>query len=116
MARENIWSETLYCWSNLFQNIPIKDVTDVLSEPLWNNLTISKTQLFLLDGYNNGLVSIAELIYANIDCISQNDLKMVYHIKRNFLEYHRDITSVKIYLGKLKDASKFYKYRLSQTK
>ena len=52
MARKiknKFWSETLYCWSNFIQNIPIKDVTDVLSEPLWNNSRISKAQLFLSD-------------------------------------------------------------------
>ena len=120
MARKiknKFWSETVYCWSNFIQNIPIKDVTDVLSEPLWNNPRISKAQLLLPAWYNNGVISTADLIYANGDYISLNDLKMVYHIKTNFLEYHRVITCVKIHLGKLKDVSKLHKKRqIFQTK
>ena len=87
--------------------MPIKDVNDQLSEPLWNNPRVSKTQLFLSDWYNNSIVLITDLMYGNGDYISHKDLKMVYQFKTNFLEYHRVITYVNIYLGKLKMLLKY---------
>ena len=98
MARKTtnkFWSKTLYCWSKFINNIPIKNINNPLSESLWNNPMVSKTQLFLSHWYNKGIISIADMIYENGKYISQNDLKMVYHIRTNFLEYHRVITCVK---------------------
>ena len=91
MARKTtnkFWSETLYCWSKFINNILINNINDLLSEPLWNNPMVSKTQLFLPYWYNKGIISIADMKYENGNYISQNDLKMVYHIRTNFLEYH----------------------------
>ena len=112
MARKTtnkFWSETLYCWSKFINNIPIKNINDPLSEPLWNNPMVSKTQLFLPHWYNKGIISIADMIYENGKYISQNDLKVVYHITTNFLEYHRVITCVKTYSNKQNNASKEHK-------
>ena len=112
MARKTtnkFWSETLYCWSKLIDSIPINNVSDALSRPLWNNPVVSKVNLFLPDWYNNGIISIADIVFGNGKFISQNDLKTVYHIRTNFLEHHRVITCVKNYLSKQKDASKIHK-------
>ena len=112
MARKTtnkFWSETLYCWSKLIESIPINNVSDALSMPLWNNPMVSKANLFLPDWYNNGIISIADIVFGNGKFISQNDLKTVYHIRTNFLEHHRVITCVKNYLSKQKDASKIHK-------
>ena len=49
------------------------------------------------------------MIYENGNYISQNDFKMVYHIRTNFLEYHRVITCVKTYLNKQNNASTEHK-------
>ena len=49
------------------------------------------------------------MIYENGNYISQNDLKMVYHIRTNFLEYHRVTTGVKTYLNKQNNASTEHK-------
>ena len=49
------------------------------------------------------------MIYENGNYISQNDLKMVYHIRTNFLEYHRVTTCVKTYLNKQNNASTEHK-------
>ena len=82
-------------------------MNDLLSERLWNNPRVSKTQLFT----NIGIVSIADLMYENAEDISYKDCKMVYQIKTNFFEYHGVITCVKFYLGKIKEASKIHQNR-----
>ena len=112
MARKTtnkFWSESLYCWSIFIDSIPINNASDALSKPLWNNPTVSKANLFLPDWYNNGIISIADILGGNGKFISQNDLKTVYHIRTIFLEHHRVITCVKKYLSKQKDASKMHK-------
>ena len=45
---------------------------------------VSKANLFLPDWYNNGIISIADIVFGNGKFISQNDLKTVYHIRTNF--------------------------------
>ena len=68
---------------------------------------VSKTQLFLPKHWNNkGIISIADMIYENGNYISQNNLKMVYHVRTNFLEYHRVFTCARIYLNKQNHACK----------
>ena len=73
---------------------------------------VSKANLFLPDWYNNGIRSIADIVFGNGKFISQNDLKTVYHIRTNFLEHHRVITCVKNYLSKQKDD--FYRILANQ--
>ena len=40
--------------------------------------------------------------------MTERTLKSKYHIETNFLEYHRVITSVSVYLSKLKITSKVH--------
>ena len=108
MARKTtnlFWSETLNCWSKLCDNIPINHTIGALSRPLWSNPMVSKANLYLPDWYNNGIISIADTLLGNGNFVSQNDLKTVYQIKTNFLEYHRVKTCVKNYLNNQKDVS-----------
>ena len=49
------------------------------------------------------------MIYENGKYISQNDFKMVYHIRTNFVEYHRVIACVKTHSNKQNNASKEHK-------
>ena len=100
------WSETLYCWSKFINNIRNKNIEDPLSEPLWNNPLVSKTQLFLPHWFNKGVILIADMIFENRKYISLNALKTVYHIRTNFLEYHRVINCVKTYVNKENNARK----------
>ena len=80
IATNKFGSENLYCWSKFINNISIDNINDPLSEALWNNPMVSKTQLFLPHWYNKGIISISDMIYENGNYISQNNFKMVYHI------------------------------------
>ena len=112
MARKTtnkFWSETLYCWSKFIDSIPINNVSDALSRPLWNNLWYPRQIFFYLIGTKMALYRLRTFFFGNGKFISQNDLKMVYHIRTNFLEHHRVSSCVKNYLSKQKDASKMHK-------
>ena len=100
------WSETLFCWSKLTDSIPTRYASEALSVPLWNNPKVSKTNFFLPEWYNKGIISIADMISGNGNLIIQNDLTTGYHIRTNFLEYHRVTVCVKNYLSKQNDISK----------
>ena len=98
-VKNKFWSEVLNCWSDVIQNIPANESKTILAEPLWDNPNLSKSQLFYPNWYKNGILLIADLIYENGNFISMNELKAYYHIRTNFLEYHRVITCVKKYLN-----------------
>ena len=89
-------------------NISISDTQSVLSETLWLNPKISKAHLFLPNWYKKGINLPADLIHANRNFMTERTLKNKYHIETNFLEYHRVITCVSVYLSKLKITSKVH--------
>ena len=89
-------------------NIPISDTQSALSKTLWLNPKTSKAHLFLPNWYRKGINLPADLIHANGDFMTERTLKSKYHIETNFLEYHRVITCVSVYLSKLKITSKVH--------
>ena len=96
------WSEVLASWSVVLANLPIKDITDALCEPLWHNPKISKAQLILPHWYKKGIQTPADIMYENGEFLSLPTLEKAYNLKTNFLEYHRVVSCVKTYVAKLK--------------
>ena len=104
-TNNKFWVEVLSSWSEVVAKIPIKNSTDALCEPLWQNPKISKAQLMLPHWYTKGILVPADLMYANGEFLSQPTLEKMFNLKTNFLEYHRVISCVKTYLAKLKFVS-----------
>ena len=100
-SKNKFWAEVLNSWSSVLESMPIANTTDALCEPLWHNPKISKTQMIFSHWYQKGIQIPADLMYGNGKFISQQVLEKVYGLKTNFLEYHRAVTCVKLYLGKL---------------
>ena len=95
------WAEVLTSWCNVVSKIPLKNNTDALCEPLWQNPNISKAQLVLPHWSKKGVQIPADLIYENGEFLTLSSLERFFNLKTNFLEYHRVISCVKKYLAKL---------------
>ena len=99
------WSQTLECWSQLVRELPTTNLCDKLSIPMWYNPLISKSDFYFPNWHSKGVLSIADLLSSDGQFISLEDVRLCYNIKTNFLEYHRVMTNVKVYLRKLQVCS-----------
>ena len=83
-----------------------RNLPDVLGLPIWYNMEISNTNLFCPNWYNKGVALVGDLFGSNGKLLTENEIKLSYGIKTNFLEYHRVITCVKVFCNSRKGVSK----------
>ena len=106
-TKNKFWHETLKSWSNFVAKLSVsRNPPDVLGFPIWYNMEISNTNLFCPNWYNRGVALVGDLFNGNGKLLTENEIKLSYGIKTNFLEYQRVIKCVQVYCNSRKGTSK----------
>ena len=95
------WADVARSWSRLLKNLQVKHSVEILNDPLWYNMKMSKSEFYQPKWFQKGINSIADLFGDNGNLLTQRELNKFYSIKTNFLEYYRVTSAVKIHLKKL---------------
>ena len=77
-------------WIEFIKGEEPKGNTDILSSPVWYNPLISNKEMFFPLWYNNGIVTVSDLVNEEGYVLEQNEIERRYNLtKINFLEYYR---------------------------
>ena len=102
IARNNtnkFWSDVLYAWGETLECMPTPQYSPQ-NEPLWLNPKVSKTELYLSNWSGKGISTISDVMMSDGKFLSELQITRAFNIKTNYLEYHRVISCIKLYLNK----------------
>ena len=91
------WKDVLNSYQWLLRKNEPTSVVEFLSTPIFNNnfFKVGDKPVFYKGWCGNGILTVNDLINDNGDFFSEQDLKKLFNIKSNFLNYQSIISTIK---------------------
>ena len=88
------WFEVINCWQEFSKKCKFKSNSDILNSCIWYNQKLTREPLYLPSWYKHGIYCVGDIVDSGGKIQSIDQLKNIYGLNVNVLDYYRVKLSV----------------------